>query len=171
MITASIVGDRELVAHLRELPAVAKRDIDQTVQKVGRRLEDIVKRSYLRGPRPEHLGVVTSKLITSITLGAPYSRTRFESLPNQANYYVGTNVAYGALWEYGFTRKIGAGARGGPRTLSGNALARYIAAHPPGEKAMAARPFLKPGLRDIKATFIEQMQLCLKRAAVAALAK
>ena len=171
MITATIIGDRELVAHLRALPDVAKRDIDATVQKVGFRLEQIVKRDYLRGPRPQNLGVVTSKLITSITKGAADSRTRFESLPMQANYYVGTNVAYGALWENGFTRRVGAGARGGPRTLSGNALARYMAAHPPGEKAVGARPFLKPGLRDVKATFIEQMQLCLKRAAIATLQK
>lgn len=171
MITATIIGDRELVAHLRALPDVAKRDIDATVQKVGFRLEDIVKRSYLRGPRPQNLGVVTGRLLSSITRGNVDSRSRFESLPTQANYYVGTNVAYGALWENGFTRRVGAGARGGPRTLSGNALARYIAAHPPGEKTIGARPFLKPALRDVRLLFIEQMQLCLKRVAIAALQK
>ena len=83
--------------------------------------------------------------------------------------YVGTNVSYGAFWEHGFTRKIGAGARGGPRTLSGNALATYIARHPPGTRQYAARPFLAPALASMKAKIVADLGAALQRGMVAAM--
>jgi len=166
MISGYILGDRALLARLDRFPAEAKTRVDLTVQALGLELERRVKTSYLRGPRPQKLGVVTGRLLSSITRGAADSRTRFESTPESSVYYVGTNVPYGAMWEYGFERKVGAGARGGPRTIkSGPALARYFAKHPPGVKQFAARQFLAPALNDLKPLINEKLGAALKSAA------
>lgn len=166
MISGYILGDRALLARLDAFPAAAKARVDLTVQALGLELERRVKTNYLRGPRPAKLGVVTGRLLSSITRGGVDSRTRFESTPDKSVYYVGTNVQYGAMWEYGFERKVGAGARGGPRTIkSGPALARYFAKHPPGTKEVGARPFLHPALDDLKPMITEKLGLALKSAA------
>lgn len=165
MISGYILGDRALLAKLDAFPAEAKLRVDLTVQALGLELERRVKTNYLRGPRPQKLGVVTGRLLSSITRGGADSRTRFETTPNKAVYYVGTNVEYGAPWEYGHERKVGAGARGGPRKLTGAALARYFAKHPPGTKEVGARPFLHPALNDLKPMITERLGLALKTAA------
>lgn len=165
MITGYILGDRELVRRLDAMPGEAKARVDRTVVALGHELEARVKSAYLRGPRPQRLGVKTGRLLSSITQGGADSRTRFESTPDQAFYYVGTNVSYGAGWEYGFNRKVGAGARGGPRNLSGTAMARYFAKHPPGVKEVPARAFLRPALQDLRAHIVERLQFALRDSA------
>ena len=47
---------------------------------------------------------------------------------------------------------MGAGARGGPRTLSGSALESYIAKHPAGVKHFPERSFLRSALKDLEAS-------------------
>jgi len=74
---------------------------------------------------------------------------------------VGTNVGYGIAWENGFTRQVGAGARGGPRTLQGAALDRYMARHPSGTKEIAARPFLRPTLEEFKPRIREDIRVAV----------
>ena len=165
MISGYILGDRALLARLDRFPAAAKARVDTTVMALGMELERRVKVGYLRGPRPQNLGVVTGRLLSSITRGGGDSRTRFESTPEKSVYYVGTNVPYGAMWEHGFERKIGAGARGGPRTLAGPALARYFAKHPPGVKEMQPRQFLAPALRDLTPMINDRLGAALKSAA------
>jgi phage gpG-like protein len=165
MITGTILGDRELIARLNAMPARAKAKIDATVTALGFELERRVKTNYLRGPRPQRLGVKTGRLLASITRGGSESRTRFESTPDKAIYYVGTNVEYGAPWEYGFKMRVGAGARGGPRTITGKALATYFAKHPPGVKSVGARPFLHPALNDMKALITERLGMALRETA------
>jgi len=71
---------------------------------------------------------------------------------------VGTNVKYGAAWEQGFTKRIGAGARGGPKGLLGMARERYFMKHPPGEKNVVARPFLRPTLEEFKPRIREDLR-------------
>jgi hypothetical protein len=165
MISGYILGGNALVRKLEAFPVAARAEVDATVMKLGFRLESIVKTKYLRGPRPQNLGVVTGGLLSSITRGGAQSRTRFEATAAKSIYYVGTNVDYGAMWENGFTRKVGAGARGGPRTLKGRALATYMAKHPPGTKEIAARQFLAPALRDIAPLAEVELANALKRAA------
>lgn len=170
MISGYLIGDRAMVARFGDLPAATKLKLDLTTQALGFELEARVKAKYLRGPRPTHLGVVTGRLLSSIAKGGPESRSRFESKPFSATYYVGTNVEYGAAWEFGFSRKVGAGARGGPRYLSdraftGSALSTYFSKHPPGVKQIAARPFLHPALDDMRAHIQEKMSAALKTAA------
>ena len=166
MISGYILGDRALLARLDAFPAAAKARVDLTVQALGLELERRVKTNYLRGPRPAKLGVVTGRLLSSITRGGADSRTRFESTPEKSVYYVGTNVPYGAMWERGFERKVGAGARGGPRTIkSGPALARYFAKHPPGIKDFSPRQFLEPPLNDIRPMINDKLGSALNSAA------
>ncbi len=169
MISGYLVGDRQLVAKMQAAPPKIKRDLDDEVRKLGFALQLRVQRDYLRGPRPERLGVVTGRLLRSITQGGADSRSRFESTATSAIAYVGTNVDYGAGWEYGFTKKVGAGARGGPRTLSGRSLETYIRKHPPGTKNVAARPYLAPALSDFKAEATRRLEDALARSMTEAL--
>ena len=169
MITGYLIGDKALVAKFDAAPGKLKASLDKIVQELGFQLQRHVQRDYLRGPRPTHLGVRTARLIGSITQGAAGSRSRFESTPVSAFAFVGTNVEYGAGWEYGFTRRIGAGARGGPRTLTGKARATYFAKHPPGVKQMGPRPFLTPALADMRQIIIDKISAGLQRSAVEAL--
>lgn len=61
---------------------------------------------------------------------------------------------YAAAWEFGFNRKVGAGANGGPRTLFGKARERYFLKHPPGTKDFAARPFVHPAFKGMTVEII-----------------
>jgi hypothetical protein len=163
MITATLVGDRQLVERIGAMPQAIRDELVPAVQRLGFAGEGITKASYLRGPRPAHLGVVTGRLSSSIGSGAPGSRSRLETTATTIFYYWGTNVPYGAAWEQGFARKVGAGARGGPRTLTGGARARYFAHHPPGVKQMAARPFLAPALQDLKPRILDELHAAMLR--------
>jgi phage gpG-like protein len=163
MISGYIVGDKALIARLSGAGGVVKAEIDATVAKLGFQLQRKVQMNYLTGPRPMHLGVVHDRLRSSIAQGSAETRSRFESTDTTAFAYVGTNVSYGALWEHGFNRKVGAGARGGPRTLSGKALESYIRRHPPGVRPVAARPFLEPALLEMRAQIQTELGAALKR--------
>ena len=169
MISGYILGDKALIAKFEGAYGKMKPGLDQVVQKLGFALQLRVQRDYLRGPRPAHLGVVTGRLMGSIAQGNAMTRSRFESTPVSAFAFVGTNVEYAAGWERGFTRKIGAGARGGPRTLSGRARETYFAKHPPGVKNIAARPFLAPALADMRQIIVDQLAEALQKSAVDAL--
>lgn len=74
-----------------------------------------------------------------------------------------TTQDYGIMWEEGFTRKIGAGARGGPRTLRGNALAKYFERHPPGTRNYQ-RPYLKPTLEEFTPRIKEDIRTAALKA-------
>jgi len=74
-----------------------------------------------------------------------------------------TTLGYGIGWEEGFTRKIGAGARGGPRTLQGNALAKYFERHPPGTRNYK-RPYLKPTLEEFTPRIKEDIRTAALKA-------
>lgn len=170
MITGALVGDRQLILRLKGASGAIHEEVAATVKRLGYDLERQVKDDYLRGPRPTHLGIGKGRLSSSITHGSPESRSRFEDLGATIYYYVGTNVPYGKGWEEGFSRKVGAGARGGPRTLTGQALASYIARHPPGVKHIGARPFLAPGLADMRSRIIDELGKSLTRGMQKALA-
>jgi phage gpG-like protein len=164
VITATIVGDRQLIERMKLAPGVVRNEVVKTIKKLGFELQKHVQKDYLTGPRPAHLGVVTNRLRGSITPGAADSRSRFVDTGGEIAYFVGTNVEYGALWEYGFRRKVGAGARGGPRSITHVAdLEQYFAKHPPGVKAVPARPFLAPALADMRAKIISELQEALVR--------
>lgn len=160
MISGYIVGDKALVARIAGAGDVIKAEIDETVQKLGYALQARVQTQMLTG---QVLRVRTGRLRSSIAQNAADSRSRFVSTATSAIAYVGTNVSYGAAWEHGFSRKVGAGARGGPRTISGKALDSYIRRHPPGMRQYAARPFLEPALFQMRAQIQNELGAALKR--------
>ncbi len=158
VITGSIVGDKEVIARLKAMPDKVFDAVALTVYQLGVQLQRQVVTGYLSGPRPTHLGRVTGRLAASITGGGD-TRSRFERNGLVATSYVGTNVSYGAAWENGFSKKVGAGARGGPRFLTSAAeIQTYFAKHPPGVKQVPARPFLTPALQQMKPMIIAEIQ-------------
>lgn len=166
MITGYLIGGEQLVAKFDAMPSAIKSSLDETVQKLGYALQGRVQADYLRGPRPTHLGVRTGRLLASITQGSPDTRSRFQSTATSAYAFVGTNVEYAAGWEFGFRKKVGAGARGGKFLGMGEkALASYFAKHPPSIKDIAARPFLAPALADMRGIIVEQMTTALQKTA------
>ena len=156
MITGALIGDRELVQRIASIPQAAHDELVLTVQRLIYAVEARSKAGYLRGPRPLHLGVVTGRLSGSVT-------THMEVTSDSVYGICGTNVGYGKAWELGFTKKVGAGARGGPRTLTGKARETYFAKHPPGTKQVAARPFLAPALADLRAQAVDEIQAAYLR--------
>ena len=169
MISGYIIGDKEVVARLKAMPDKVMDAVALKVYELGVGLQRIVVTGYLSGPRPARLGRVTGRLASSITGGGD-TRSRFERNGDVATSYVGTNVSYGALWENGFTRKVGAGARGGPRFLTSAAqIQSYFSRHPPGVKNVPARPFLAPALAQFKPTIIYELQKVVLQAAQAAM--
>ncbi|HEY6019946.1 MAG TPA: hypothetical protein VIY48_08585 [Candidatus Paceibacterota bacterium] len=70
---------------------------------------------------------------------------------------IGTNLNYGIGWENGFTRKLGAGARGGPKNLLGLARERYFSKHPPGTRD-EHRPFLRPTLEEFRPRIVNELR-------------
>ena len=161
MISGYLIGDREMVAKLSAMPAAVHDEVLKTVTTLQQRLIAEVVGNKLAG---QVLKRRTGKLAGSIPINAPETRSRMEDDGIRIIAYVGTNVSYGIGWEYGFDRKVGAGARGGPRTLTGKARETYFAKHPPGVKHMAARPFLAPALQEMKPLITRELTDALTRA-------
>lgn len=164
MISGYLIGDKELVRQLKEMPDVVKTKTRDIVQKLGFRLQAHVQATKLTG---QVLKVQTGRLRNSITAGALDSRSRFEETGLQMVYYVGTNVSYGAVWEYG----------GKPMTIvpkSAKALRFMIngsvvfakRCNVPGRPA---RPFLAPALQELRPLIITEMEAALKDAMVESL--
>lgn len=164
MITGTLIGDRQLIARLNAMPAAMKTEIDATVQKLGFELEARVKRDFLTG---QVLKVRTGRLRSSISQGAPDSRSRFESAPTKAIYYVGTNVSYGVAWERGIRAHdiVPVKAKALRFEIGGQILFRKRVHIP----AQAPRQFLEPALTSMRGLIIDELGKALKRGAEKAL--
>jgi hypothetical protein len=151
-IVGQIVGSELVVAKLAQISVARRNRVRATVNALGVALHNLVVSKYLNGPRPGHLGVGKTGLLWGSINDKPSEDG------NSFSSSVGTNVPYGAYWEKGFDRKIGAGARGGPSvgprlgpgSMTDLAKVKYFAKHPPGTKHEDARPFLTPALADMK---------------------
>jgi hypothetical protein len=140
-ITGTIVGLEKVVANFTEAGAAYSLRVSKAVHAGGLDVLARVKDTYLNG---DALNVRSGRLRRS-------TNEKFYDGGNSFTSTVGTNVSYGRAWELGFDRKIGAGARGGPRTLkTAKAIARYQQKHPVGVKHYDARAFLQPSLADMK---------------------
>lgn len=93
MISGAIIGNRELVASLRQFPGALRGEVDPTVMRLGYALQANVQRNQLSG---QMYKVRTGRLRASVAQGAADSRSRFESTPTSSMYFVGTNVKYAA---------------------------------------------------------------------------
>lgn len=181
MIKGEILGGRELIRRMMSAADIVTEECDAEMKALALDFVGRVKR-FLRGPRPTRLGVDTGRLINSIAWskgsGSPVNaisgdRTSVHAVVASRDhivYRVGTNVNYGAYWENGFKRQVGAGARGGTK-LTGRSLDRYIARHPPHLKFFAPRKFLLPALQGFEEIMERRMSAALKRATIRALKK
>jgi len=153
-ITVSVLSEAVL-ARLLKAPEKLRRSIFIAVTKLSIEIQSSVKEDKLTG---QVLHNVTGTLRRSIARKVTQTDTGVYAV-------IGTRLNYGIGWELGFDRKIGAGARGGPRTLLGLARERYIMKHPPGVKHEPARPFLKPTLEE----FAPKIKEDIRKAAIEAL--
>lgn len=102
------------------------------------------KKDYLSGPRPQHLGVISGRLRSSIT----------SDVQEEGDEYlasVGTNVKYARGWELGFNGTVN--VKGHLRVVSkvfGKSVSAAIAAVRAHTRQVNqdARPFLEPALKD-----------------------
>ena len=112
MIKFTVSGDASVVAGLNAKAVRSRDEIAVAIKRTGMQLLTYVKTPMLSG---KALNVKTGHLRGSINM-------RLAEDAKSLSAFVGTNVSYGTLWELGFSRKVGAGARGGPTGLSGDAL-------------------------------------------------
>lgn len=143
MITGRVVGSEAVQYRLSAtIPNGVKRNLEKAITSLAIGLQRDVKATKLSG------GVLKVKTGTLRRSIAQVVRVTDTAVVGE----VSTNVRYGKAWEYGFDRKVGAGARGGPRTLTGSALDNYIAKHPAGVKHFPERSFLRSALKDMEAS-------------------
>lgn len=156
MITGILVGDQQVVAAINAMP----KRLDEELRKgVARAALAVLKQTVGAKLQGQVLNVQTGRLQRSIN-ASPVQQDGKSLFAT-----VGTNVRYGKFWEFGGQRKVGAGARGGPRTIHGDALARYTAKHPPGVKQYPARSFLRTALADMTPKIRAEFEAAAARAA------
>ena len=93
MITATLVGGGELIVKFEKVPGSLREKLESTIKSLTFDLAKKVKQDFLSG---QALQRRTGRLSRSIT-------TSFESDNDSFKGIVGTNVAYGAYHEFGFT--------------------------------------------------------------------
>lgn len=160
MISGFIIGDRLLLRQLGTMPARAKQRLDATVMGLGYELEAYIKARKLTG---QVLGVRTGRLRASISQSSARqggdSRSHFESTPTRATYTVGTNVDYGAAWEFGSKARtiVPVHKLALKFEIAGVTFFRKRVNIP----AQPARPFLAPSLQEMKPTIISRIERVL----------
>lgn len=139
MIRAWLVGSDAVIANFDAFPGNLRDELETCIKKLTMDLTKKVKQEKLSG---QSLNRKTGRLSRSVTPSFDSNGGKFVGI-------VGTNVSYGRFWELGFDRKVGAGARGGPRKMLENAKARYFQKHPPGVKHYGPRSFLGSALNEM----------------------
>jgi len=153
-ITATVVGAESVRLNFVNASARSRERIREEVERLSIQLQRKVKEEKLSG---QVLHVKTGRLKRSINKSV---RVNGDEIVGT----VGTNVNYGAFWERGFDRPVGADASGGLANLGGLAREIHIYKHPPGIKHFAARPFLAPSLEEMR----PEVRMRLARAAIMA---
>jgi phage gpG-like protein len=155
MISGVLVGGEAIVARVDAMRSRFDAELRKGVARAALLVQVQIVKAKLQG---QVLNVQTGRLQRSINASPVQvdGSTLFAT--------VGTNVSYGKLWEYGFSRKVGAGARGGPHGLSALALATYQAKHPAGVKQYAARSFLRSALQEMQPKIRDEFAAAAQRA-------
>ena len=117
-------------------------EMARAMQRGARLVQRWSQQYYLKGPRPEKLGVVGGRLWRSITTAVEVEGTRVTAL-------VGTNVVYGRIHEKGGTIRPRRGQYLHFKGLRGWVMVRQV--------HMPPRPFLSTAIRD-KQKEVIQMQ-------------
>jgi hypothetical protein len=116
------------------------------------------KKDYLRGPRPNRLGVVTGRLWSSIAQSV-------ERDGDQVTIQIGSNVAYARAWEMGFsgTVNVPAHTRLIRKAFGKPITPRVVRVSAHGaRREMRERPFLKPAVRDSLPAFEASIRRLLR---------
>lgn len=120
-VDIQVQGLDELMAKL-DL-ATAQKTIEGPLERGAYFLQAWSQKNRLSGPRPTFLGVVTNRLRSSITVSRSIKRNEFA-------FFVGTNVEYAPIHEYG-------------RTVS-----KISSTGKPFMSRYPARPFLRPAIQN-----------------------
>lgn len=155
MIKGVIIGDKEVMARFDNFAGKLRDELKTGIGRAALAVQRNVVDVKLAGAA---LNVRTGRLWRSINV-------KTTETGNSITASIGTNVSYGAAWEFGFRRKIGAGARGWLASSVSNARATYyIARHPPGTKSYAERSFLRSALADMEDTIRSEFEQAVARA-------
>lgn len=141
------VRDEALQAKFAGAADALRRALVSKVTRLSFDVQTAVKRDKLSG---QVLHVRLDILRTSIN-------RKVDERPDGVFAKVGTPIGYGIGWENGWTRKLGAGARGGPKSLTGIARERYFMQHPPGSR-QEQRPFLRPTLQEFTPRIVSELR-------------
>ena len=118
------VHAESLIAKMTGAPDELRRRLKIAVDRLSIQVQSAVKFNKLSG---QVLHVRTNALRGRIGRGV---EDRADGVFTQI--WISESTPYGKAWEHGFMRKIGAGARGGAKSLRGMARERYMAKRPPG---------------------------------------
>ena len=156
---AELVGVTKVLTLMESIKPKVRATIKDAVRLQAIELTQHVKKNYLEGPRPTNLSVgKTGNLKRSISYRVTDDTEHIRGI-------VGTTTKYGIAWELGFDRKVGAGARGGPKSpMTQFQRFRYFIKHPSMVKHFAARPFLKPSLDDREVTIRLALEAAVRKA-------
>lgn len=151
MIGGYLVGDTEVIKRLSAMPEKLRFRLGTAITRLSIDLQSKVKGDKLSGQVLHRRTGTLSRSISRVVL----------TETNSVVGVVSTNVKYGIAWERGFDRKVGAGARGGPKTLLGAARDAYFAKHPSGTKHYAARSFLRSSLAEMRPEISEKIGIAV----------
>lgn len=152
MISAYLVGDRQLIGKLKALPAALLAEVDKTTERLGMGVVALVKQK-LSG---EVFNVRTGRLRSSIQGG-------FKSRGESSIYYIWTNVSYAKPLFFGHKAYT-------IRPVSAKALHFKIGgvdvfAKSANIPAAPGKNVLAMALQQYKPTIIREYQLSLQRTA------
>lgn len=128
MIKVKIVGADKVIKRIRQKAMSMELSLGEAVEYAANLVKNRSKSAYLRGPRPQKLGVDSGMLTKSIR-----SWKEFNMLKNVIIGKVGTKMPYGKIWE---TRGEGTFSDGSPKR----------------------RPFLLPALLDLKPIILDVLR-------------
>ena len=139
MMKIKIVGTEKAVKVLQRKKQATYSQLKIAILKSANAVRSTAMLDYLRGPRPQHLGVVTGNLYRSIRAWTEEGLSR-----NVIIGKIGTNVWYGRMWELtGHKEILPIHAK---KLRWKDAQGKWHTADK--VRAQAPRPFLKPALRD-----------------------
>ena len=143
MISVEIVNAEKVSAHFKSLPALLRSELAKSMNKLAFDLQAHVKEDKLSG---QVLNVRTNRLRSSI------SKVVTEQT-NEISAFVGTNVVYAAIHEYGGQVRTRLGTGKISSKLHGKAFA-----------VMPERSFLRSALEDFRQNIRDELQAAVNRA-------
>jgi phage gpG-like protein len=171
MMRAYLVGSDEFILRLKEMPGVLRKALYRAVSIQTINLQRYVKENKLNMPVAERWGAGSTGQALHVRTGILRDSIA-SSVENSSTGVVGTvgtRVWYGAMWEFGFERTVGAGSRGkNLGIMKQGALAAYMLKHGASRsETVEPRSFLRSSLDENMPTIREALTRAVKDAAEA----